>query len=257
MNGYTSLSTSCEIRFDVNSNHEFNYISLTVVSTHGFKEGDNIFVQQDNSYARLRVITTSGNTLSAVPLAVLRNNEFNEVQQNTIFSATSIVRTACLTRELITAFTRSGGAIPIEERRILRYPYLPEAWTGVSHAGLLLSRDRVDVKTFMQNITVAWESVLQDVVIEENFPQMDYSFFHNLWQAYQEGVHLVYCPRDLNQEEYEVELIEVKASKQHRFWVDGVTTRFKIHKILHRPYNVDLTTVNRATFPSGDWLTEL
>jgi hypothetical protein len=127
------------------------------------------------------------------------------------------------TRELESALPDGLGVT-------LRYPYLPNSWSGVSHIGLLKEHTRTDVKTFTNNITVDWEAVVQDVVIEEKWEAMDYHFFHQLWIFYMDrSRHLKYRPKDLNNYEYDVELIEIKADKQEKFWVKGVTIRMKVH----------------------------
>jgi hypothetical protein len=134
------------------------------------------------------------------------------------------------TRELVT-YVLNGIYLSFSERTIFRYPYLPEKWTGISYSGVLLEPTKSFTKTFSNNITTSWDPVLQDVVIEEQFADMDYNFFHTLWQLYASNQHLLYRPRDLQFQEYEVEIADIKPGKQHQYWVESVTVKYKIHKI--------------------------
>jgi hypothetical protein len=131
----------------------------------------------------------------------------------------------------------------------LKYPYLPESWSGVSNIGLLMEHSRTDVKTIESNITVDWEAVVQDVVITENWTAMDYNFYHQLWLFYMERKHLKYRPKDLNTFEYLVEIVSISAQKQHKFWVNGVVLKLKVHCV--GGAWTDNTTTSCPDFPPG------
>jgi hypothetical protein len=175
---------------------------------------------------------TGGNSISlAVEVTIQSLGLHTDLRYNgTLIPANAEISLQTFTRELITYKVRDQVS-NFFNRSLFRYPYLPASWSGISHSGPLTPHERVDVKTFGNNITVDWETVLQDTVIIEEFDAMDYKFFHILWQLYMSRNHLLYRPRDLNYNEYEIELIEIHAGKQDRFWVHSVSLKYKIHSI--------------------------
>jgi phage tail sheath gpL-like len=185
---------------------------------------------------------------NGTPITISATVEYLELKTDTRYNGMTVpsiteVSLQTLTRELVT-YKRKDQVLSFYDRSIFRYPYLPQDWSGISHIGPLVSIERVDVKTFGNNMTVSWDPVLQDTVITEAFDSMDYKFFHALWSLYMSRTHLLFRPRDLNYNEYEIEFVEVHAGKQDRFWVHNVSLKYKIHSVT----NAMVSLENRYQF---------
>lgn len=222
-------------------------VVLPVSSSTGFTPGMEILLLSGPKYAKLIVeAVPSGSSIIAA--AYTSSDNTPEGLVDVTFPPQSEVCLFCKTRELVLGYSDGGQQLSYDLSTPFRYPYLPENWSGVSHSGLLQEHSRTDVKTFTNNISVSWEAVLQDVTIKETFQSMDYNFFHSLWSLYMARRHCFYRPRDISLEEYEVEIVDIKPGKQHRFWVDGVTIELKVHRVVRTPYN-DYTWINNRVLP--------